>query len=298
MSSTPVLRGTTRADLLAMPSVLLGFHPTNSCVVMGLCGATVAFCARLEVDWFVHHFDDVADQIINASSQVEACRFVIIGYGDPDLAGLAVTELASVVGEARVIDALVTDGRSTWALDADLEAHVIESTSSSLEAQAVYQGIRICGDRGEAVAPVELHNPAPRQEVEAAEALVSAMSPEEGMDVLEQLAESPVQLNPREACLLSVLLEDEDHLGALLARLSMDTADRMWPHLVSARQAATPQSEANILALLGIASWLSGRGAAQTSCLEQLARIHPGHELGRLLARVHRDAIPPRRWDE
>ena len=98
-----------------MPSVLLGFHPTNSCVVMGLCGATVAFCARLEVDWFVHHFDDVADQIINASSQVEACRFVIIGYGDPDLAGLAVTELASVVGEARVIDALVTDGRNNAA---------------------------------------------------------------------------------------------------------------------------------------------------------------------------------------
>ena len=298
MSSTPVLRGTTRADLLAMPAVLLGFHPTHSCVVMGLSGTTVAFCARLEVDWFVHHFDDVADQIINASSQVEGCRFVIIGYGDPDLAGLAVTELAAVVGEARVIDALVTDGRTTWALDADLEAHEIESTSSSLEAQAVYEGIRICGDRGEAVAPVEFHSPPPSREVAAAEVLVAALPPGQALDLLEQLAESPAQLNPSEACLLSVLLEDEDRMGAVLARLSMDTADRIWPHLVSARQSATPQSEANVLALLGIASWLSGRGAAQTSCLEQLARISPGHELGGLLARVHRDAIPPRRWDE
>ena len=298
MNSTPVLRGTTRADLIAMPTVLLGFHPSNSCVVMGLSGATVAFCARLELDWFVHHFDQVADQIINASAQVDGCRFVIIGYGEPDLACLAVTELASVVGESRVLDSLVTDGRSTWMLDHDLEPREIAASSSSIEAQAVYEGIRICADRREAVAPVERHAPLPPEEVDAAVALVTSLSPAAGMELLEQLAESSEPLSRTDACVLAVLLEDEDRMAALLVRLRMATADTVWPHLVAARPAATPESEDNVVALLGIASWLSGRGAAQTSCLEQLARRNPGHEIGRILDTIHRNGIPPRRWDE
>ena len=298
MSSTPVLRGTTRADLLAMPSVLLGFHPTDSCVVLALSGKSVAFCARLDLDWFVYHFDDVADQIINASSQVEDCRFVLIGFGDPDQAGLAVTELASVVGESRVLDAMVTNGQTTWVLDADLQVHEIECHTSALEAQAVYEGVRICADREEAVAPVEQHVPLPDPEVAAAQSLVRALSPEDAMDLLADLAESEERLTPTEACTLAVLLGDEDRLGALLTRLSITNADAVWPNLVAARRVAPEDVEANVISLLGMASWLSGRGAAQTSCLEQLARSDPRHAVASLLRRLHQCGIPPRRWDE
>lgn len=298
MSSTPVLRGTTRADLLAIPAVLLGFHPTDSCVLLALSGKSVAFCARLDLDWFVYHFDDVADQIINASSQVEDCRFVLIGFGDPDLAGLAVTELASVVGESRVLDAMLTDGRTTWVLDADLQLHEIEPHTSALEAQAVYEGVRICADREEAVAPVEQHMPLPEAEVVAAEKLVGALSPEDAMDLLADLAESKEPLTPTEACILAVLLGDEDRLGALLIRLSTTNADAVWPNLVAARRVAPEDAEANVISLLGMASWLSGRGAAQTSCLEQLAHSAPGHAVTSLLRRLHRYGVPPSRWDE
>lgn len=281
-----------------MPAVLLGFHPSDSCVVMGLSGPTVAFCARLDLDWFVTHFDQVADQILHASAQVPDCRFVLIGFGDPDLASLAVVEMSGVVGESRVLESLVTDGERYWCLDEDLETHEFQVGTSSLAAQAVYEGLRICADREQAVAPVELSEPLPPAEQEAGAALVASLSPDEGMARLAELAESADPLQPAEAQTLALLLLDEDRMGAVLARLSVASADLLWENLVAARRVAPPSAEPNVLALLGMASWLSGRGAAQTSCLEQVERIHPEHPVGALLSRIHRYGIPPRRWDE
>lgn len=279
-----------------MPAVMLGFHPSDSCVVMGLSGRTVSFCARLDLDWFVHHFDQVADQIINASAHVPECRFVVIGYGDPDAASLAVAELVAVVGEQRVLEAMVTDGRTTWLFTSDLEPQEIECSTSALEAQAVYEGVRICADREEAVAPVERHEPLPADEVASAEALVTSLSPADAMDLLAELVESDEPLSPTEACTLAVLLEDEDRVAAVLSRLSILTAEVMWLNLLAARTVAPAASEDNVVALLGMASWLNGQGAAQSSCMEQLARSNPQHTVGGLLNRLHREGVPPRRW--
>lgn len=281
-----------------MPAVLLGFHPTDSCVVLGFEGSMVAFCARLDLDWFVTHFDQVADQIVSASSQVPGCRFALIGFGDPDLASLSVVEMAGVVGQSRTVDLLVTDGRTYWSLVDGLEPQEFTFDTSSVAAQAVYEGVRISADRAGAVAPVETSDPAPEDLVTSSRAVVASMSDQETMELLADLVSSAEALPAARALLLAVLVEDEDRMAAVLTQLTRATSEVAWINLAAARRVAPPESEANVLALLGMASWLSGHGAAHTSCLEQLQRIAPGHAVGSLVEMVHRDGIPPRRWDE
>lgn len=97
---------------------------------------------------------------------------------------------------------------------------------------------------------------------------------------------------------LAVLLDDEERMVSVLTALSSENADRVWRNLVSARRLCPPGYEANVLALLTAASWISGRGAAQTACLEQLADLDPRHVVGGLMADLHRRGTPPARWME
>ncbi len=281
-----------------MPAVLLGFHPADSCVVMGLDGSSVEFCARLELDWFATHFDQVADQIIEASAQVPGCRFVLIAFGDPDVASLSVVELAGVVGEHRVVESLVADGERYWSLVDDDGSHEYAFDASALAAQAVYEGVRICEDRDEAVAPVELWEPLPSLEQDAAWQKIEGLAEDDRMALLGGLAEAATPPQGDDALMLATLLADEDRATAVLTRLATDNADRIWANLVAARRVAPEQCQPNVVALLGVASWLSGRGAAQTACLEQMARLAPDNPIGSLLSAVHRHGIPPRRWEE
>lgn len=280
-----------------MPAVLLGFHPVDSCVVMGLSGSSVEFCARMELDWFATHFDQIASQVVEASSQIPDCRFVLIAYGDPDIASLSVVEMAGVVGEHRVVESLVSDGAHYWSMTDGEEGHGYSFRSTALAAQAVYEGVRICDDRAEAVAPVERWEPRPWAEEEAVEGRLAAVPDAGLMDMLASLVEGPPP-GTDDALTIAVLLADDDRAAAVLMRLNKGNAEQMWENLAAVRRVATPRSEANIVALLGVASWLCGRGAAQTSCLEQLARLDPSHPIGGLLASVHQHGIPPRRWDE
>ena len=94
-----------------------------------------------------------------------------------------------------------------------------------------------------------------------------------------------------------VLLADEDRFSAVLTQLTTTSADAYWERLVEARAVCPERHEPNLLALLALASWLSGRGAAHASCLDQLARRSPGHPVLGLLSRLHRDGVPPRFWD-
>lgn len=281
-----------------MPAVLLGFHPSDSCVVMGLEGATVSFCARLELDWFSTHFDQVAAQVLDASGQIPGCRFVLIGFGDPDVAAISVTELAGVVRPERVLEALVADGERYWSLTADDGVHEYAFDASALAAQAVYEGVRISASRRQAVAPVEAWEPRPAGEESAAAAWVDSMGADAAMELLAGLAEAATPPEPEDALILATLLADEDRAAAVLTSLTTGNADRVWSNLVAARRVAPRSAQANCVALLGMASWLSGRGAAQTSCLEQMERLDPDHTIGGLLATTHRHGIPPRRWDE
>lgn len=294
---TPMIRGTSRTDLLALPAIMLGFHPEQSCVVLALDGPAVRFCLRADLDWFASDFDRVAEQIVNAAGRAGATDFVLIGFGDTDLASIVVAELSDLLGDEHVLEALVADGHRFWSINSPGDPVGYRFDTSSVAAQAVYQGVNVSPDRDTVIVPVTVGTPPAEHVVLAAEQWVARLGPDQGMALLATLAEADA-LQPNDALLLVVLLADEERFAELLTRLKTWTAERYWARLVEARAVCPARFEPNLLALLAIASWLSGRGAAHTSCLEQLSLRAPSHPVLGMLHRLHRNGVPPRKWDE
>lgn len=293
----PVIRGTSHADLIGIPAVLLGFHPRDSCVVLAVHEKAVQFCVRFDVD-IVDHFDQVVHQLESAASQVGPCDFVLIGFGEPGATSLALGELIDLLGPERVLDAIVTHEDRYWCLGGDEPPREYRFESSAIAAQAVYEGVRIVAGRDEAVAPVTQHRAPEVDEEEAAWAWADGLTEAQAAAQLKRLAESPIPLASPAALRLAVLLADDDRMTSVLASMTRSTVEALWRNLVAARQVCPSACEANVVALVGAVAWRSGRGAALTACLEQLAVMAPQHVVGGLLSRLLRDGVPPRWWDD
>lgn len=291
------IRGTNRADLLAIPPVVLGYHPEDSIVVLALQGGVLRMSARLCLDWYLSHYEPTVTQISAAIENVPGCRFALAGYGERERTTVSLLELADVIGHHLVVDAVVTDGELSWDLGDDTpEPYRFED--SAVAAQAVFAGVSIARSREDAVAPVTEHHPASRRQVARAEEEIGHLPRRKALRRMARLIEREEALSPPQALRLAVHLGDEEAMVSVLAALGRDNADRVWQNLVAARRVCPPKHEANVLALLAAASWLSGRGAAQTACLEQLDDLDPGHIVGALMARVHREGRPPNIWED
>lgn len=299
------LQGTTSADLLAIPVIMLGFHPRESCVVLGVRGTRVEFCARMDLDWFTNcfGFGKVADQLANAVAACAGCTVAVLAYtSDVDAGAVAVGELVSVVGEDIVAEALVTDGDRFWyALPGMLlppEGIPYSYASSNCAAQAVYSGVNVTGSREQAVADVQ--PPAEEDEhsvaaaIEAATSTIAPLTPSQRMARLARLMNDAEPLGPR-AAELTVLLQEEEHFCEVLAQLNSDSAGRLRPRLAEARRACPAPFAAHVVSLLALACWLDGEGAQQSDCLAQLEMLGAQHPLVGMLQAMHHLAMPPKR---
>lgn len=299
MKTLPVLRTSSRADLLAIPSYLFGFRPTESTVIIGMRRDVVQFSARLDASWFTTHFDQVADQVLNATAHMGDCVFFVLGYSaDLELASISAAEAADVVGRCMVAEVLITDGTRYWSLTDGEGPLPFSFDSSPITAQAVYRGVNIHATREEAVAPVVAWASPDPDAVDQLLEEIGAMTQEAAMHRLADLAEADPPVSGGDALMLACLLLDEDRSAAVLTRISMSNAPLMWANLVAARQVSPGLAEATVVALLAVACWLSGHGAQATSCIEQLAELDPRHPIGCMIATVHQLGIPPQRWDE
>ena len=295
-----IIRGASREEILAAPPVLLGFHPRESVVLLLLDAGVVACCIRVDLDWFAHDFFPVSSQLERAASQVPEAALVLIGYGaDEDGVRLAMDELLSVVGHGRRTDEFLLRDGSFLCLCGDCEEAPFQFENTGLAAQAVYEGIRIEPDRDTAVAPVLLHHPVCDDDALRALEEAAALSERRAMRRTRELAERPGPLTAHEALILGTLLGDEERQSALAQRLlgrsvGPEIGDRIWEHLAQARAVVPDHLVGDVLGLLALASWITGRGAAHSCCLEQLALVDPWNPFGLFAAQVHREATSPR----
>ncbi len=306
-NETTRLHGTTSADLLAIPVIMLGFHPRESCVVLGVHGSRVEFCARMDLDWFTtgFTFGDVAEQLQHAISRCEGCTIAVLAYSaDPDDAAVAVGELVGVIGEDVVAEALVTDGDRFWYAHAGMllppEGLSYCYASSDFAAQAVYSGVNVTASREDAVAevqpPQEVDAPGIARAVAASSLAIAALTIDERWALLARRMDSPDRLGA-DAVDIAVLLQEEECFAEVLEQLNLGTAARLRPRLAEARRASSPAVAANVVALLTLACWLDGEGAQQSDCLGQLEALEPNHPLMQVLTRMHKQAVPPSTWD-
>ena len=278
---TPVMRCTSPSDLLAIPAVLLGFHPEESLVVMGMSGKKVAFSARLDVDWHVHAFDQVRQQVLEAAERAGAESFFLLGYTtDPDLAFLSISEAITAIGEHLVAEALVTDGIAYWSMQDNSPPQRFSFDSSSVAAQAVFEGRVIAPSRADVVASVEAWDPPAPEVVDAERLRLDTCAEDESRATLPELLVPPSPLTEGQALTLALLLGDEWVASDLLGLMTSQLAEDVWPQLALARRVAPADCLVNVLGLLGFATWLKGGGAALTSCVEQLMALDAEHPHG------------------
>lgn len=306
MTTQTILRGSSRGDLLAIPSIMLGFHPAESVVAMGLNGKRVEFCARLDLDLPDPELTAAVDQVRNARDNKSGTRFILAGYGrDVTRVADAVERLCHRLGD-EVVDAVLTDGNRYW----DFEDGVMspfggipfEYSASAIAAHAVYAGMSVSDTREDAVAEV-LPPPAHAlggiaERVDQAHSRVVGLDADEQLALLGQLIEGTEPLTPDDAAELAVLLQVAEHQAEVLGRLTRACAKEFRLRLIEARATSDPECEPGVLGVLALACWLAGEGAQQNECMNQLAAREPGHAVLQLLERLHQLAVPPSWWDE
>ena len=293
------LRSHTDEDLLCVPGVCLGFHPTESCVVLGISENHVEFCARADLDWLDESGDDLIRQVEAAAQAVRSCSFVILGYtSDPEGNCERLMHLALEL-RGRVTDVLLATRDRYWVVTPlglePPDGNGWDPSVTNLSAEAVYLGIPVAASRAEVIAEVR-----PPDDPEEAEFLtesaldhVGRLDYEQRKELVEKLLDCGESLLPIEGAQLAVLVSDPRVAGDVVASLNREGAARLRPRIAYARRVCAASHAPEVLALLCLVCWFDNQGAQQTECLEQLERLTPEHRLLPLLRGLKALAVKP-----
>ena len=300
-------------DLLALVPGFLGFHPTDSVVLLTLGDAPTPFHARVDLPADPVTLEELTDYLARVAHRHGARTLAVLVYTDD--AGLAehlVDDLAARLERrgGEVLCAVRADGGRWWALGRggggpgtpyDLALH-------PLTVQAVVDGTVVLGSRRELVDSLRA-DPAGTAEVQprvvaAAERLASATRAHlvvEGRWVGRRVRGA---LSDRRRL-------DADDVARLLVllRTSTELRDVAWAEMTHANardhvdlwrdvvRRAPAGLRADPAALLGFAAWLSGHGALAWCAVGLAQESDPDHGLAALLTTALSAAVPPTAWE-
>jgi hypothetical protein len=325
---TPRLILHTPTDLLAAVPYLLGFHPADSVVVLGLSGSRVVFSARADLpppDAPPTEALALADQLgeVLAGQRVDIA--LIIGYGEAAAVTRTVLPLrAALCGcGVDVGEVLRTDGSRYWSYLCEsvqccpVEGTPYDVTSTEVAAAATFAGQVALPDRAalqESLAPV---GGAEREAIEVAtERAAHELAVEAGQATNPTVGRrrSGVQalvtavrryfdggrLSDAEVGRLTLLLAQIDVRDRCWARVT--TAGGRLPAHVDLWRDLTRRARADLVAapatLLGYAAWRSGDGALARVAVERALDADPRYSLAHLLGEALDRALPPSLFDE
>jgi hypothetical protein len=313
----PTVKIGSPADLLTAVPYLLGFHPTDSLVIVILTGTRVSAVARgdlPEVWQSTEWAQAVAARQVDVAREVEADAVMIIGYGPADRVAGPVAALTGLMTAAdlAVYDALrVTDGRyfSYQCQRPDCcppEGVPFDPSTNHVAATAVLAGQNVLPDRAALVATVAPVDGPARQSVNQAtfaawrrrEALAAARGWRAVVDAGRQaLADTFARyatgtvLDDGELAWLTVLLAND----AVTEAAVRDTDARSW-HIDLWRditRRAHPDLAGPPASLLAFAAWRSGDGALAQVAVDRALEADPAHPLARVIGEALEAGAPP-----
>lgn len=291
------------AEAVAVTPYMLGFHPADSLVVLGLFGRLVDFVVRYDFPPpdLPSALEEAAEVVAGQGPE----RVIVLGYGPPGPVSPAVLELGRALREARVKveDTLrVHDGR-WWSYASPGPA---EGTPCSLglAAPAVFQGLVALPDRKALVARLAPLEGEAHREAEASTVRARARRSDLPHDELRRAGREAI----REAewiaraggeptgdayAWLNVLLAEQPVLEHGIDRTSPDEwRVRLWTEAV---RRAEPTQVAGPATLLGFAAWRSGDGALARIAVDRALHAAPGHRYAGILDRLLGAGIRPYR---
>lgn len=323
----PRIRLSNPGDLLSLVPYLLGFHPTDSLVTVGLRDERVAVTLRLDLPpaGAAAATADATDQVVAALRGQSLTGVVVAGYGDDDRVAPAAEVLhqALAANGLPVVDRLrAADGRYWSYLCSDPACCPPAGTpygrhDGRVAAEATLAGLVALGDRDELAGQMAPVRGAAR------EAMTSATR--RAQDRRHSMMDSPLGVGAGYARLLA---EGRAAVRAAVRRYR-DGADRLsddevaWLgvtlHELPVRDAAWLLSDDGApvhhralwtdvvrrvdprylpapAALLGYVCWQQGDGGVAGMALARALDIDPSYRMAMLLGQVLAAGIPPSSW--
>jgi hypothetical protein len=315
------------SDLLAAVPYLIGFHPTDSVVVVALRGRRVVFAARGDLPPATaagRH--DLAVHFGGVLARQNAAGVAVIGYGDPDRVAPAVRAVSDVLARTglAILDELrVTDDRY-WSLSCDdpdccPPAGVpFDAGSSEVAAAATYAGHVALPDRQalvDRVAPVvgparTAMRRATRRAERRLDRLLAGAAGDDllGARALRTAGATAVDdaaarhrdggpLTDDEVAWLSLLLSYvpvRDHAWRRLTG-GDEWQLALWTDVLRRTEPALAPPPASLLAF---AAWRAGQGALAAVALDRALLADPAYSMAVLLDQAVRAGIPPSAVDD
>lgn len=313
MTKTPLVIRSPEDAIAAVP-YLLGFHPTDSMVVIGYDGPHDTCAMRLDLPQ--PDPDDIADRVAAMLAQNDFRRALLLGYGPQENTQKTLTATSQALTHAglAVTESLRVENNRWWSLACDdptccpPEGRPYDITTTVVAAQATLAGQVALPDRSHLALSVAPINGPARQSMRRAtdraeERFLSW--PREGL--------TPTQVQSRliteGLALLADLRtrhptdEDVARLGIYLTNLRV--RDEAWvrldqddPHRdiefwrdilcrIEEPYAAPPAC------LLALTAYSSGDGGLANVALDRADNADPTYTLADLLREVIRAGIPP-----
>ncbi|MFF5295152.1 DUF4192 domain-containing protein [Paractinoplanes globisporus] len=308
MNPDCLITACSSAEAVAVAPYLLGFHPTNSLVLLGLLGPMVDFAVRYDLP-----APDCSDysEVASVVARQGADRVILIGYGPPKPVSTAMVGVGRALRQAGVPieDVIrVADGR-WWSYRGGPAGGT--PCSPGLAAHAVYQGMVALPDRKALVAKVSPVDGVQRQEMSEATGRarsratgLAAADPRaegdgqwmrkagrEAVREAERLARAGRSLSADEVAWLGVLLVKSIVVDYAIDRSGPeDWRLRLWTDVV---RRVEPEHAPAPACLLAFAAWQAGDGSLARVAVDRALLEEPGHRLAGLLDRLLAAGIRP-----
>lgn len=319
----PKLSVRSTTDLLAAVPYLLGFHPSESVVVIAFRGPRVVFAARGDLpDPASAELGPqaAAAHIAAVVARQGADAATVIGYGPAERVTPFVTEVGTALESrgVRVIDTLrVTDGRF-WSYVCDdpgccpPEGTPFDPSTSHIAAAATLAGQVALPDRATFVRRLDpVTGPAresmSRATERAEERLATLLTAAPAADrlsgrtlrVVGTAAVREAMDRHRDGCRLT-----DDELAWLSVLVShVVVRDYAWERIgdepwhvelwTDVVRRAEPQLVAAPASLLAFAAWRIGHGALANLAVERALACDPGYSMAQLMSEALQRGLPP-----
>jgi hypothetical protein len=300
-------------DLLAAVPYLLGFHPTDSVVVVALRGTRLVFAARADLPP-PGAAADVARYVAAVVAEQGVAAATVIGYGPAGPVDAAVPAFRAALADRslRVMEALRAHDGRFWSylcqspLCCPPEGTPYDPATSLIAAVATYAGHAVLPDRAALAGQVAPVTGAARESMRRATAqardrLVELLG---GAPAADVLGGRVVRAAGERA--VAALLErgpagvppDDDELAWLTVLLShVPVRDAAWRRTTGEEwqlslwsevaRRAQPELVAAPASLLAFGAWLAGHGALANVALDRALGEQPDYSMACLL----RDAL-------
>ncbi|HEY3007974.1 MAG TPA: DUF4192 domain-containing protein [Micromonosporaceae bacterium] len=316
------------ADLLVLVPYMIGFHPTDSVVVVALRGKRVVFAARSDLPAATASAierRELARYVASVVSQQDAAGVAVIGYGDPDTVAPVVRSVADALAETglAILDEIRVAGDRYWCLlcdDPDCcppEGVPFDSDASEVAAAATYAGEVALPDRAALSHQVGAVDGRARESMRLATARAEdrLRALVEGATDADVLGARAVRIAGEDAVREAMdrhrdgggLGDDEVAWISLLLAYT-PVRDFAWRQLTGRHdwqvalwmdvlRRAQPNLAAPPASLLAFAAWRAGRGALAAVALERALAADPAYSMAVLLDEAVHSGIPPSALD-